>query len=68
METRRLRLSMNAFLPLLLTEAAFPTPSKPSRGTLQPSSGEPLRRQSNVGRNALCPCGSGKKFKKCCKG
>jgi hypothetical protein len=20
----------------------------------------------NVGRNELCPCGSGKKFKKCC--
>jgi SEC-C motif len=24
---------------------------------------EPLR---NVGRNDPCPCGSGKKFKKCC--
>ena len=27
----------------------------------------PLRRQtSKVGRNELCPCGSGKKFKQCC--
>ena len=26
---------------------------------------QPLRRQS-VGRNELCPCGSGKKFKRCC--
>jgi uncharacterized protein len=23
---------------------------------------------SKVGRNALCPCGSGKKYKKCCGG
>lgn len=25
-----------------------------------------LRRKVKVGRNALCPCGSGKKYKKCC--
>lgn len=24
------------------------------------------REQQKVGRNALCPCGSGKKYKKCC--
>jgi uncharacterized protein YecA (UPF0149 family) len=28
---------------------------------------EPVRRaEPKVGRNELCPCGSGKKFKKCC--
>ena len=28
---------------------------------------QPVRRESEkVGRNALCPCGSGKKYKKCC--
>jgi hypothetical protein len=27
---------------------------------------EPQRRESKVGRNDPCPCGSGKKFKKCC--
>lgn len=21
-----------------------------------------------IGRNALCPCGSGKKYKRCCQG
>jgi len=26
----------------------------------------PIRREHNVGRNDPCPCGSGKKFKKCC--
>lgn len=27
---------------------------------------EEIERYSSVGRNDLCPCGSGKKFKKCC--
>jgi preprotein translocase subunit SecA len=27
---------------------------------------EPVRAQNKVGRNDLCPCGSGKKYKKCC--
>ena len=28
---------------------------------------EPIRRaERKVGRNELCPCGSGKKYKKCC--
>ena len=30
---------------------------------------QPIRRdQPKVGRNSLCPCGSGKKYKKCCAG
>ena len=27
----------------------------------------PPRRVSKIGRNEPCPCGSGKKYKKCCK-
>jgi len=27
---------------------------------------QPVRREEKIGRNALCPCGSGKKYKKCC--
>ncbi|MFA7467093.1 MAG: preprotein translocase subunit SecA [Desulfotomaculaceae bacterium] len=27
---------------------------------------KPVRREEKVGRNAPCPCGSGKKYKKCC--
>jgi preprotein translocase subunit SecA len=27
---------------------------------------QPIRRQKKVGRNDPCPCGSGKKYKKCC--
>lgn len=26
----------------------------------------PARKQAKIGRNALCPCGSGRKYKKCC--
>ena len=44
------------------------------RGTLSEAQGDPgdtavktIRRQgAKVGRNTPCPCGSGKKFKKCC--
>jgi preprotein translocase subunit SecA len=27
---------------------------------------QPVRRGEKVGRNDPCPCGSGKKYKKCC--
>ena len=30
------------------------------------SSVQPVRRGKKVGRNEPCPCGSGKKYKKCC--
>ncbi len=29
---------------------------------------QPVRRDKKVGRNSPCPCGSGKKYKKCCAG
>ena len=29
---------------------------------------EPRRNGSKVGRNDPCPCGSGKKYKRCCGG
>jgi hypothetical protein len=36
---------------------------------IAPASGDPLRNPlRHVGRNDPCPCGSGKKFKKCCMG
>jgi len=27
---------------------------------------EPIKKQKKIGRNDPCPCGSGKKYKKCC--
>ncbi len=46
----------------LMTEAAIAT------GNPQPalSPGKVLDRRKKVGRNQPCPCGSGKKYKKCC--
>lgn len=32
----------------------------------RPVSQSPVRVENKVGRNDLCPCGSGKKYKKCC--
>jgi len=26
----------------------------------------PIKKQKKIGRNDPCPCGSGKKYKKCC--
>jgi preprotein translocase subunit SecA len=38
-----------------------------SGGGDQPTRSKPVKRsQKKVGRNAPCPCGSGKKYKKCC--
>ena len=31
-----------------------------------PPPDQPFRNQDKVGRNEPCPCGSGKKYKKCC--
>ena len=28
----------------------------------------PIRRKPEIGANEMCPCGSGKKFKRCCRG
>lgn len=45
---------------------------RPKRGTAQPgflgrsSQTETISNEAKVGRNDPCPCGSGKKYKKCC--
>ena len=36
-------------------------------GDKHPSEGAPVGQDCRVGRNDPCPCGSGKKFKKCCR-
>ncbi len=37
-----------------------------NRGEASASSSQTVRRAKKVGRNDVCPCGSGRKFKKCC--
>jgi len=34
--------------------------------TLMQGEAAPIRRAQTVGRNDPCPCGSGRKFKRCC--
>jgi uncharacterized protein YecA (UPF0149 family) len=36
------------------------------RLTEQQAQGAVLVKRTRIGRNATCPCGSGRKFKKCC--
>ena len=35
-------------------------------GTNQPAKKEPVKVAKKVGKNEICPCGSGKKYKFCC--
>jgi tetratricopeptide (TPR) repeat protein len=49
------------------TELAFATASGRRGSAGQPSNPrQPVRQVGKVGRNDPCPCGSGKKYKKCC--
>ncbi|MDR1161933.1 MAG: preprotein translocase subunit SecA, partial [Tannerellaceae bacterium] len=42
-----------------------PLQQKPPTGPAQPRQQVPIRVEKKVGRNDLCPCGSGKKYKNC---
>jgi preprotein translocase subunit SecA len=42
-----------------------PNQNEPSEADLTPKE-EPVTAEVRAGRNELCPCGSGKKYKKCC--
>lgn len=35
-------------------------------GRMESAFGDPVRREPKVGRNDPCPCGSGRKYKRCC--
>jgi preprotein translocase subunit SecA len=37
-----------------------------NRGDEDSAPQKPVRAEDTVGRNDPCPCGSGKKYKKCC--
>jgi preprotein translocase subunit SecA len=48
-------------------EATEETKDRPPAEAGKPASARPVRRaEAKVGRNDPCPCGSGKKYKKCC--
>ncbi len=39
---------------------------EPAKAGVQKKKPQPIRAQPSIGRNNPCPCGSGKKYKKCC--
>jgi uncharacterized protein YecA (UPF0149 family) len=39
---------------------------EPSEEKAKKKKQQPVRAQPTIGRNKPCPCGSGKKYKKCC--
>jgi preprotein translocase subunit SecA len=43
-------------------KAGLPTEDEPAL----PPPVQPIHKEQEVGRNDPCPCGSGKKYKKCC--
>jgi len=56
-------LSFNAFVVMMLTRSLGYRPLRRIEKALAGAS--PAREVPEVARNALCPCGSGKKFKRC---
>jgi hypothetical protein len=48
--------------------AAYNQSLRANREPATPAAAPPSVRRQRIGRNAPCPCGSGKKFKKCCGG
>jgi len=53
--------------PASLREALLAGAAKDaSEGKSIPSSGQTIRNKTEIGRNDPCPCGSGKKYKRCC--
>lgn len=51
---------------LWLRPDRLPAQASERRGSLLPSGDVPLRRTTPPGRNDPCPCGSGRKYKRCC--
>ncbi|HWT55205.1 MAG TPA: UPF0149 family protein [Rhodocyclaceae bacterium] len=62
--TPQQRSALAAQLPAMV--AALYAFWEPYRKAQSANGPEPLRVDAKVGRNDPCPCGSGKKFKKCC--
>ena len=53
--------------PRASASPTIPSPHVLSSAPRHSAPSEPIRVESRVGRNDPCPCGSGKKFKKCCR-
>lgn len=61
---RNVQMLSGGFVPLGATDQTADVPTAKSLGPVRPNAA--LMGKKKVGRNDPCPCGSGKKFKKCC--
>jgi preprotein translocase subunit SecA len=52
--------------PEKLPKLQAPLPPPPAPAPASYTAPQPFVRQPKIGRNDPCPCGSGKKYKKCC--
>lgn len=55
-----------SFQPTQDTQPKTTKPAHPAASQPKPASASTIRIDERIGRNSPCPCGSGKKFKKCC--
>ena len=58
-------MDINLNSAMRLSRAAHPL-LKASGGSISEEAQKPAKAGPRIGRNDLCPCGSGKKYKKCC--
>ncbi|MGI6702392.1 MAG: preprotein translocase subunit SecA [Christensenellales bacterium] len=65
---KRIRLETVMLLMKANVERTEPRPSDNLRKAIKEGSGKsaPVKKKTETGRNDLCPCGSGKKYKNCC--
>ena len=61
-DTKREELLVGAAAGVMRLHAYF----LPQRDGYLPKTGTVIRRRPKIGRNEPCPCGSGRKYKKCC--
>lgn len=61
---RNVQMLSGGFVPLGAADQTADVPTAKSQGPVRPNAA--LMGKKKVGRNDPCPCGSGKKFKKCC--
>jgi hypothetical protein len=64
-QERRMK-EMRGFFQALAKPPLPPKPAPAKENYLERKPAPFLRSEKQVGRNDPCPCGSGKKFKKCC--
>jgi preprotein translocase subunit SecA len=64
--TPRVEVKREAVAKITGTSGGGAAPAGPAKASSVRPAGVTVKKQEKVGRNDPCPCGSGKKYKKCC--